>query len=211
MISEVESAAPTYIASDGMFGGNNWLWIIVLLLFFGWGNGFGKGNGLTQAELQAGLYNQTTDRNLSDIRDGICGLNQTILTTGYGTDKDVLQNRYDNALGQCGLQKDILLGNQSIQSTMNTNALNQAAQLAECCCDLKTAIHAEGEATRQMMQQDKIEELRASLNTSTNAYNNLLLSDTVTKNVLNSLGDYYPRIGVNPYSMYNCYGCGSCC
>lgn len=62
-----------------------------------------------------------------------------------------------------------------------------------------------------MMQQDKIEELRASLNTSTNAYNNLLLSDTVTKNVLNSLGDYYPRIGVNPYSMYNCCGCGSCC
>ena len=52
--------------------------------------------------------------------------------------------------------------------TLGYNTLQQssalASQMAGCCCDLKTAIHAEGEATRNMMQQNKIESLQAQVN-----------------------------------------------
>lgn len=204
MISEVETATPTYIASDGMFAGSNWMWIIVLFLIFGFGgNGFGNGNYATTAELQTGLYNQTTDRNLSDIKEGICGLNQNVLTTGFGTEKEVLQNRYDNALGQCGLQKDILLGNQSLQSVMSANALTQSAQMAECCCTLRQEASANTQRILDAITNNRISDLEYQLNQANTAVANAVQ----TQNILNSLGDYYPRMGINPYSTYNCCGC----
>ena len=40
-----------YGYGDGMWGGGCW-WIILLVLFFGWGrNGFGNGTGVENAEL----------------------------------------------------------------------------------------------------------------------------------------------------------------
>lgn len=52
--------------------------------------------------------------------------------------------------------------------TLGYNTLQQSsalsAQMANCCCDLKTAVHAEGEATRNMIQQDKIEALQQQIN-----------------------------------------------
>ena len=50
--------------------------------------------------------------------------------------------RYENALGQ----KDI------------------SAQISECCCKTQTAIHAEGEATRALIQENKIEALQQKIN-----------------------------------------------
>lgn len=45
-------------------------------------------------------------------------------------------------------------------------AQNQAAVLAaqaECCCELKERIHAEGERTRSLIEKNEIDELRAKL------------------------------------------------
>lgn len=92
------------------------LWIVVLFALFS-GNGFGfgrNGEGLTQAELQAGLYNQTTDRNLSDLRDAVCETNQNILRTSGNTDMAIANANY-NSLAQF---KDL------------------TQQLSECCLSI---------------------------------------------------------------------------
>lgn len=47
---------------------------------------------------------------------------------------------------------------------LNNSIMNEGraiqTQMAECCCDIKTAVHAEGEATRALIQQNEIQTLR---------------------------------------------------
>lgn len=150
----------------------SWFWIIIFILFAfgGWGNNNNQTNTMEDEFIKRDIFN--TNQNVSNMgyqnsRDilesrytsqlGMSDLNTAILTGNCGTQKEVLQNRYDNAL--------------------QTNTLQ--AQIQNCCCELKTAIHAEGEATRAQMQNDKIDELRASLNTATNAYNNVSMANSI--------------------------------
>lgn len=76
--------------------GLDWSGLIGLLIIagiFGYGNGFGFGGGnnaitgLTNAELQMGLYNQTTDNAIRGISNQIATLNDSVLI-----------GKYDNAL-----------------------------------------------------------------------------------------------------------------
>lgn len=75
--------------------GLDWSGLIGLLIIagiFGFGNGFGfGGNGavstLTNAELQMGLYNQTTDNAIRGISSQVAAVNDA-----------VLMGKYDNAL-----------------------------------------------------------------------------------------------------------------
>ena len=75
--------------------GLDWSGLIGLLIIagiFGYGNGFGFGgnnavSSLTNAELQMGLYNQTTDNAIRGISGQVATLNDT-----------VLMGKYDNAL-----------------------------------------------------------------------------------------------------------------
>lgn len=121
------------------FGGMGGGWIVWILLFalLG-GNGFGFG-GRSQAattdELSAGF-------NFAGINNKLNDITAAISTEGRTT---------DNAICQLGYR-----------TLEQTSALS--AQMASCCCDLKTAIHAEGEATRSMIQQDKIDSLQQQVN-----------------------------------------------
>lgn len=179
------------------------LWIVVLFALFS-GNGFGfgrNGEGLTQAELQAGLYNQTTDRNLSDLRDAVCETNQNILRTSGNTDMAIANANY-NSLAQF---KDL------------------TQQLSECCCEnrlaianqtntLASVIHAEGEATRGMIQADKIEQLRDQVYASNLALSNANLANTVINAVRPTPTPAY--LTCSPYFAYNtncAYGTGCGC
>lgn len=175
--------------NDGFLEGNG---IIILILFFlifgfnGWGNR--NGSALTQAELQAGLYNQTTDRNLSDIRTAQCNT-------------------------------DMLINNASYNSLLQSKDLS--AQLSNCCCEnrlaicnqtntLANAIHSEGEATRSMIQADKIDQLRDQVYTTNLALNNANLANQIINSVRPFPTPSYPVS--SPYmSLYNPYnGCGGC-
>jgi hypothetical protein len=123
-------------------------WIILLFIFiwavFG-GNGFGARGGdyVSQAELQNGLYNQTTDRNLSDIRDAqaqnTMALNTSILTTNYN-----------------GL----------------LNAKDLQAQLASCCCATQKTIIEQNQLTRDAITDLKISELADRLSLARNQISN---------------------------------------
>ena len=191
----------------GAFG-ENWIWIIGLLIvagIFGGGSWFGgnRANGLeTDIDtrfLERDIFN--TNQNVSNTA---CQTQRDVLENRFNcsqnacvTQKEVLQNRYDTSLGLANIDKDILLGNQNLQ-----------AQLATCCCDLKTAVHAEGEATRNMLQQDKIEQLREQVNTTNLALSNANLANQIISTVRPFPSPSY--IVGSPYtSLYTPYsGCG---
>lgn len=178
-------------STDFGFGG---IWGIIMLLIVAglFGNGFGGfgGNGAVTEEY---IANQFTQRDLynnnTNILDSKYALGTEILENRFNcsqnacnTQKEVLQNRYDNALAVAGLDKDILLGQQTI-----------LANQAQCCCELKTAIHSEGEATRDLIQNNYIEGLRTALSDAKTEISNYNQSTAL----LSQLGRFhaYPSCG----------------
>lgn len=169
MMSPADIAALT--KGNGFGDGNGLSWLVLIILFFGFmGGGFGwnRNNGdygqyataATQQEILFGQqFGQINDR-LTALGNGICSL-------GYDMQGNVAALGKDVALGQANLQ---------LQASNNTAAL--ASQLASCCCenrlatanlgaqidrqtcDITSAIHAEGEQTRAMLQANEIQALR---------------------------------------------------
>lgn len=109
--------------NGGMFG-NDWAWIVLFILFGGWGRGFGGAGGFgggqggccgapcaTQADLAAGFNNSAVLGNLNDIQmamqQGFAGVDRAVCTLGYNT-----------------------------QQGFNTIA----HQLSDCCCATQRAI-----------------------------------------------------------------------
>ena len=177
------------------FGDGAWFWVIILLFAF-WGNGFNRNNGL-----ETDIFN--TNQNVSTTG---CQTQRDILETKYDLGTQVLENRFNCSQNACNTQKEIL------QSRYDNALGNQAilANQAQCCCDLKTAIHAEGEATRNMIQEDKIQQLRDQVYTTNQALNNANLANTVINAVRPFPAPSYPVS--SPYmSLYNPYnGCSGC-
>lgn len=120
---------------DGMFG-NDWAWIVILLLF-GWGGrgfggfggGFGGGYGAgcgapcaTQADVRAAVDQQTLiskiDQQTYGMADSFNSLNNTLNNNFRGVDNAIC------TLGYQGAQ----------------HASNLSAQMAQCCCDTRAAI-----------------------------------------------------------------------
>lgn len=118
---------PANNQNGGLFGGDGWWAIIIFALIFGWGRGnggvFGGGSGTAEGYTLASDF-ATIQRQLSD---------------GF--------NSVDNALdrqnaGICDLgYTQLSLNNQTNTAIMQgNNAL--AAQLAQCCCDIREGIQA---------------------------------------------------------------------
>ena len=155
------------------FGGNGAWWIIILFLFCFMGGGFGWnrqgefGQYATAASPQEILFGQQfgqlNDR-ISNLGNGICNL-------GYEMQGNIGQLGKEVALGQSNLNQTVMqTGNniqQQIASCCCENRLataNLSAQMDRQTCDITTAIHAEGEATRAMMQANEIQQLRDKVN-----------------------------------------------
>ena len=144
-------AATDHERDDG-FGGGAW-WIIILFLFmFGMGGfgGFGGQNGaLTRAEMQQGFDTAEVTRKLDGLSyglsDGFYAQNTTMLNGFAGVTAAVENARF--AAQQC-----------CCETNRNIDGVRYDAQ--KNTCDIITAIHAEGEATRNMMQQNEIQQLR---------------------------------------------------
>lgn len=138
----------TATSGDGMFGGNG-IWFLALLFLFGM-NGFGGFGGRNQAattdELSAGFNFAGINNKLNEINAGIAGVN-TNLGNAICSSTYELASKIDNCC--CNTQ----LGVQQVRYDM-------AVQNG----DLKALIHSEGEATRNMIQQNKIESLQAQIN-----------------------------------------------
>lgn len=127
--------------NDGMWGDGAW-WIVILLIF-GWGNGFGgwgNGNGggalqgyATQADIQRGFDNSAVISKLDGISNGLCdgfyAMNNSMLTGFNGINTNTMQTGY-------GIQQAI--NADTVANMQNTNALQ--SQIANCCCETREAI-----------------------------------------------------------------------
>lgn len=186
--------------NDGLFGDGIW-GIIMLLIIAGLfsGNGFGWGN-------RGNLANDTL---LGDefIKRDLFNVNQNVSNTACQTQKEILENRFNCSQNACNTQKEIL----ESRYTTQLGFQNAQANLSNCCCDLKTAIHAEGEATRSMLQSDKIEQLRDQVYASNLALSNANLANTVINSVrpfpIPSYTVTSPYVGL--YNPYNGCGCNN--
>lgn len=153
---------------DGFGGGfgNDWGWIILLLLFAngGWGNGFGGGFGggneiypwMNQAEVtNNGFRDQMINGNVTAIRDAIgnlstqlcncCGDMQMALANGFaGVEQGANARQMANMNQMFAGQTAMMQGFNALQS-----------QFADCCCENRLAncqtqniIQNEGNMTR---------------------------------------------------------------
>ena len=203
---------------DGDGWGGGFLWVIVLFLAMMWGgNGFG-GNGFQNAigyenlatsnEVQRGFDNQNSMANEREIlasinANSLQGMQNANQNTQYIT--GALSDKYNE------LQRDIA----GIALTQQNAIANQN----ECCCSTRMeianvasqqrydsamqnnsvlqAIQAEGNATRAMIQQDKIEAMQSKIS-------QLELQNAVAGVVRYPMATTY-NSGANPFC--NC-GCG---
>ena len=175
---------PVMPANGGDFGANGAWWLILLFLFMGFGGGgFGFGNNnaaaFAGADVQRG-FDQST------IMGGINGIEST-LTSSQMAD---LNRSFD-------VQTSVMQGFNGIQQ-----------QLAQCCCDNKTAtlqtqavVQNEGNMTRLAIQsqtqaildrlcEQTIEQLREQNQNLTNqlAMANLAASQTAqTQQIISAL------------------------
>ena len=172
-------------ATGGMngLGGNNSI-ITLLLLFALMGGGFGNwGNrngdyGQFAASQQEILFNQhfnnldnKMDRGFTSIGNGIS----------------------DATFALNNVVKD---GNNMVAGTV----INESRGIQDKLCEVKTAVHAEGEATRAMIQQNKIEELQARVN-------QLEMANQM-QNVVRYPNGWTYNAGASPFCNS---GCNNCC
>lgn len=159
---------------DGNWGGNGAWWIIILFLFAlmggglnGWNRQGEYGQYATAASQQEILYGQQ----FGQLNDRLTNLGNSVCNLGYEMQGGIGQLGKEVALGQSNLQQTIMgTGNgiqQQIASCCCENRLataNLSAQMDRQTCDITTAIHAEGEQTRALMQANTIQQLRDKVN-----------------------------------------------
>lgn len=166
----VMPVAPTGGGFGGGGFGNDWGWIILLLLFAGggWG-GFGGGNEIypwmNQADITtSGFQNAATNTAISSLQNGVTsgfGDVQTALCGGFaGVNASV--NNAQNGITQMMYSNQIAELERSFAAqTANTSGLtNLSQQLSQCCCDNRLAtcqtqnlMVSESAATRLAIQE----------------------------------------------------------
>lgn len=203
-LSDIRSAVDG--GNEGGWG-SGWFLIVVLFLFmFGFGgNGFNQqgefGQYATAASQQEILFGQQ----FGQINDRLTNLGNGICNLGYEMQGNIGQLGKEVALAQAGTNTTIMQTGNSIQSQIaqcccdnRLATANLSAQMDRQTCDITTAIHAEGEATRALMQANELQSLRdkvASLEMDNRMYG-----------VVRYPNGYTYSAGSSPFC-----GCNSCC
>lgn len=173
---------------DGGFGGESFIWVVILFILFGFG-GFGGNNRQNDAVSQEILSNQHFDAlnaRITSIGNGICdstyALNNSILTEGRA-----LQTQLADCC--CNTQLGIA---------------NLGANIDRQTCAITTAVHAEGEATRAMMRENEIQNLRDKVA-------DLQLRSSQCDQNAYLISQLRAPAPVPSYQVPNPYGCGCGC
>lgn len=138
--------------NNGLFG-NDWAWIVILLLFgwggrgFGGGYGGGYGGGVGENYVLATDF-ATIERKLDGVNNGLCdgfyaqntnmlngfaGVQQTLCQGFSGINSSIANLGYQQAQCCCetkGAIKDVAYGNER-------NSWTLSKQISDCCCDLE--------------------------------------------------------------------------
>lgn len=208
--------------NDGMFGSNgSWVFFLFFLLAWG-GNGFGGFGGnaaqgaLTRAELYDGLNYNQIENGIRNIQNGLCD--------GFYTQNTTMLQGFN------GIQRDLCTGFNAVSAGIAENRF--AAQ--QCCCEtnrnidavryenakntceITSAIHAEGEATRALINANTMQDLRDRLeakNQELMTANFQLSQQAQSANLINELRPCArpAYITCSPYQAANYpYGNGFC-
>ena len=124
--------------NNGIFG-NDWAWIVILLLFgyggrgFGGFGGFGGGCGspcATQADLAAGFASNATLNGINGIDSALCqgfnGVNTAILQNGYNTQGAI--NGLSHQLSDCCCATQRAIDGVKYENATNTCAIQNTIQ-----------------------------------------------------------------------------------
>lgn len=194
--------------NDGFDGQGSWFWIVVLFLFmFGSGNGLfnGGGNALTRAEMTDGFNNQSVLRKLDGITQGLCDgfyAMNTGMLNGFNTvGSQIAENRF--AAQQCCCETNRNIDNVRYEASKNT-------------CDITTAIHAEGEATRALINANTMQALRDKLEDKDRELMTANFQLSQQAQSANLIAELRPcakpaYLTCSPYQARNFGGCGCGC
>ena len=186
------------------FGDGAWFWIIIILFAF-WGNGFNRNNGL-ETDIDTRFLERDIFNTNQNVSNSACQTQRDILETKYDLGTQVLENRFNCSQNACSTQKEILQNR--YDNALQTQTLS--AQMAQCCCDLRAEGLANTQKIVDLIQQDKIDQLRDQVYTTNQALNNTNIANTIINSVRPFPAPSY--IVSSPYtSLYNPYnGCGGC-
>lgn len=214
---------------NGAFGGNGAIWIVLVLFLFLGGGSFGGRNGIQDNFISSEF-----------IKRDLFNINQNISGNGAQTQRDILESRYTNQLGLqnmqealqsccCNTQKEIIENRYTNQLGLQ----NLGQQLSSCCCEtnrnidsvradayrntceITTAIHAEGEQTRALINAQAMQDLRDKLADRDRALMvaNFQSSQQAQSASLISALQPTPKpayLTCSPYFSYNVGGCPGC-
>lgn len=172
MMTDV-GGVPMVTTGDNCGGGGMWAILLVALLggrgFGGYGGGYDGGRGCGGGcndelngrfnALEAQIdHNDEMDALRENFKEG-CDINMNVSNQAYGLSTQIMQSKFDNAI----IAKDAEI--QALQCCCETNRNIDSVKFeaAQNTCEITNAIHCEGEATRGLITQDKIESLRDQL------------------------------------------------
>ena len=189
------------VTNDDDFGGGSWFWIVVLFLFMFGSNGggvFGGNGALTRAEMTEGFNNQSVLNKLDGISNGLCD--------GFYAQNTTMLQGFNG------------LGNQIAQCCCDTNRNIDAVryEASKNTCDITTAIHAEGEQTRALINANTMQALRDKLadrDRDLMTANFQLSQQAQNATLINELRPCArpAYITCSPYQASNGFGCGCGC
>lgn len=168
----VMPVSPMYNNGGGFGGmGNDWGWIILLLLFAGggWGNGFGGNDNIypwmnQSNQINDGFRDSMINNSVSGIQNAVTsgfGDVQTALCGGFagvnasinGVQSGITSQMYSNTIAD--LERSF-----ASQTAVTSGMSNLSAQLSQCCCDNRLAtcqtqnlVASEAAATRLAIQE----------------------------------------------------------
>lgn len=142
---------------DNWGGGGSW-WVVMLFFLLAWGGGFGGwgNNGtqeaLTRADLCQGFNFNNLDSAIRGVQNGLCdgfyAMNTGMLNGFSSVNQNLNESRF--ASQQCCCETNRNIDSVKFEGAQNT-------------CEITNAIHSEGEATRALITQNQMQELRDQL------------------------------------------------
>lgn len=191
-----------YSRNNDGFGENSWFWVIILLFAF-WGNGFNRNNGL-ETDIDTRFLERDIFNTNQNVSTSACQTQRDVLENRYALGTGILENRFNCSQNACETQKEVLQNR--YDNALQTQTLS--AQMAECCCNLRAEGLANTQKVIDLIQQDKIDQLRDQVYTTNQALNNANLANQIINSVRPFPAPSYPVS--SPYmSLYNPYnGCG---
>ena len=219
--------------NNGIFG-NDWAWIVILLLFGyggrgfgGFGGGFGGGCGspcATQADLAAGFASNATLNGINGIDSALCqgfnGVNTAILQNGYNTQGAI--NGLSHQLSDCCCATQRAIDGVKYENATNTCAIQNTIQ--NTTRDILENANANSRAILDALNANYIRTLEQEnnslrLSASQSAQNAVLMAamDANTAQIIRRTGNECPipaYVVPNPNCCYNyavqptCNTCG---